>query len=332
MQTREYFGSHCFQALLVYGRYSRRRGIFLTLAALAMAGMLGAAQAGKPASRFDEARLMQWMFPYDIPNYAAVVQCAEELKAGYYTRSTFENPRLDEYFTDFLSFAIAEVLVNSPFGGPLQEDLLSYDCHATILQFGEGLGSKGVGDADFFDLTVVTALTPIQLWYPDQYDDYNYDGLKTIPLYAIPLYEQFIIHHELGHVFQGWPRLRQFFPECREWARDLYNEAMANGLALTRYSTISWMEYWAEATGIYFCPVPFANMFDSAQIGEDEDEGNGYTGAALDVIRANLRQNRGRLRMSGADLIREVQPELYQFLVELYGEPNTYTFTGLLRR
>lgn len=307
-----------------------RCGLRLSLAVLAMAGMLGLAEAGSPAGGFDGARLMRLMFPYDIPNYGAVVQCAAELNAGGYTCSTFPEPRLDEYFTDFLAFAIAEVLVNSPYGPALKEDLLADDCRATILRFGEDLGNKGVGEASYTNLTVVTALTPIQLAYPESFDEY--DGIKVIPLYAIPLWEQFVIHHELGHVFQGWPALRQYFPGARGWARELYEAALANGLFLTRYSATSWMEYWAEATGIYFCPVPYANMFAPGRQDWFEDGANGFTGAALDVIRENLRQNRGRARLSGAELIRRVQPELYQFLVELYGEPVAFTFTGLSRR
>ncbi|MBI4614122.1 MAG: hypothetical protein HY720_10975 [Planctomycetes bacterium] len=269
--------------------------------------------------------LAEWMFPYETSVDDQAEECARTLIAIGYVRSTSSDPAWAEFFRGRMARYLSEILVNGPHRDDMEESLAKNGCQAWIDSFGEMTpdafpfqgGPTAAGIAGFKYLEVVTTL---DLGYLRGKEN----SLETVPVpvFLLPLYERYLIQHEFGHVHRFHLDGTAMIGDrtLQEASKALYENARTEGVFASHYAAVNEHEYWAEATAIYFSPIPIAALNSGPGNGE---EGVGLTPEAQAIVLRN-----GFFRLTGAELLALLQPELYSALVEFYGPPLVFSLVG----
>ena len=267
-------------------------------------------------------RLARWMMPYsaeddfdqDVEELAATILDSTDLVV-----SSFERPALDRFFTGRMAPYISEILVSAPSGEQLLNRLVENSCQAVIDQFGEL-----TSDNPPFENSQVAAglalpcemeaVTTLPIWY---LTDHAIESDAPMPAFLLPLYERYLVQHEFAHVFHFNQGRRILYEEqlLSQVILDLYEDAKTDGLLLSCYGETDEYEFFAEATAIYFSPIPVASLNGGVGNGECD---RGLTPEARAIV-----EDAGP-GMSGAELIEELHSDLAKLLEFLFGEAHTY--------
>ncbi|MBT3222001.1 MAG: hypothetical protein HN348_23245, partial [Proteobacteria bacterium] len=170
--------------------------------------------------------------------------------------------------------------------------------------------SAGVANSCQMEVVTTLPLGHITKNYSSDYAD------TTVPTFALPLYQRYLTQHEFAHMvhFNEWSTEYDGSPLALTIS-DLFDDAKADDLLMSCYSGEDEMEFWAEASAIYFSPLPVAALNGGPGNGICDI---GLTPEATEVII----QNRVR---TGAELIEQMQPELYYLLNSVYDQPLNFS-------
>ena len=276
-------------------------------------------------------RLQRWMMPYLMSSEreAAASDFAERLLAvgddGGTTllHSSFEESYWDEFFRGRLAKYMGDLMSDSLYGEDFFDAMVARPCWIIIDAFGElttdnepswnGRVSAGVTNGQ--EMEVVTT-------YPVWMITHDQEGVGAdlpVPVWLLPLYERYLIQHELGHMvdFNLGDTVELDQEPLSEHIDRLYLEAERDHLHTSCYGSDDEMEYWAEATALYLAPLPIVSLNSSLT---DPSCGVGLTAAAEALVLEN-----GFLRLTGAELIELMQPDLHTLLGQVYGDPPDFS-------
>ena len=259
--------------------------------------------------------LGEWMYPYESDRDAEVAALAPTLEAEFVTTSFDDNAGWDEFFTAEVSTYIAEMVVALPNGEDLIQTLIDDGCQAYVDEFGETTDEnwpfdgfrRSAGVTNGCQMEVVTTLP---LGYITKNQDSDYAD-TTVPTFALPLYQRYLTQHEFGHMvhINEWGTEFDGLP-LAQTISDLFDDAKDDDLLMSCYSGEDEMEFWAEASAIYFSPLPVAALNGGPGNGGCD---MGLTPEAEEAILNN------RIR-TGAELVENMQPELFELLNIVYDE------------
>ncbi len=279
---------------------------------------------------WDNDLLAEWMMPYDASSEreAAAEEMAEQLLAvgadggDALLNSSFSAERWDTFFRGRLAKYMGDMLAMSDHGNDMVDVMIDRPCFIVIDEFGELTNENppfeearvAAGFANGVEMEVVTT---VPVWMVT-HDTESAGADLPIPVWLLPLYERYLVQHELGHMvdFNLGETIEIGGETLSSRITELYLVARRDDLHTSCYGSDSEEEFWAEGSALYHAPLPIVSLNSSET---DPSCGVGLTAAAEAVVLEN-----GFLRMTGAELIQEMHRDFYNLLEAFYGEPPEF--------
>ncbi|MBI2569235.1 MAG: hypothetical protein HYV63_19625 [Candidatus Schekmanbacteria bacterium] len=282
----------------------------------------------------DGDRLASWMFPYTSNHDAdAEALAAELLNETSFVRSSFTGARADAFFRERLASYLAEIIASVTAEPVLLARLLDNheDCFAVIDSVAELTSDRPpfagldphAGLANGCNLEVITTLP---LWYLAGASAGGPGADLSVPMFLLPTYERYLVQHEFGHMLEAnlFDLPVSDAGETLPAAIDrLYAQAqVAPGAFASCYAATNAAEYWAEATALYFSPLPIGSL--NGGDGNEPYGGSPCSVGPTPEARAIVKQL-GLADISGAALLAALQPDLATLLEAVYGPPPFFS-------
>ncbi len=252
---------------------------------------------------FNENRVDYLMFPYQSNRDEAADVLGQQLLEANLLTTTFADADHDQFFKEHMALYMGELLAGASFAQAFVQHLAAVPWVGITDQFGEKITDNPPFTHEHYeDAAGVSGTTHLEV-----ITTYELQGIPA-PAFMLPFYERYLIQHEFGHTIDHHAAVFEAdltYPEgihgFQTMIESLYAQAESRKKFISYYSAEDEAEFWAEATAIYFSPIPLGSFSSGKGNNTDGTTGNFLTPEAL------------------AELIELMHPELYEFVEQVYG-------------